>query len=88
MSIKGQERHKWGEIRRRNCPGFVWDRAHLLLSNRYSDMAWIWDENGVINTLMFWLLLFKSRLLNVSCSDSEELHKTLGESIGRTADLN
>jgi len=39
------------------CPGFDWGRVNFLPSSRYSAVVWIYCENNVDKTLMFWLLL-------------------------------
>lgn len=37
--------------------GVAGDRVHFLLSQWYSAVLWIWCDNNVDNTLMFWSLL-------------------------------
>lgn len=72
------------------CTDFDRDRVNFFSSIWYSALFWIYQENNVDNTPIFWLLLrsayFKSRILSFPCSASEELHEKLGGSMARMAD--
>lgn len=64
----------------------------FLPSSWYSAVLWVQDGNNVGYTLILGLLLSsadpKSRIFSLPCSGSEQVHKRLGGSTARPANLN